>query len=871
MIRKFCIAAIQLLLLSLLVLSGNPAYAGVHSETPEHAFAASANRLMEEVFHVSAPRRYLLEYTEDGDLEQQYVNGAQPLYSDAIKAKMLASLEKFNTENSSKKIKLFAFTGRYYLGYSDPVKGLMLTDKQQKVYDALLKALQKENGAKGSKDVFRKAFIQAVEEKYDEFLKKSASLQMEKTLVLFYIEAVMPYDYYKDKEIITAYKKRYYCFVWSKGLDVFEKSKISNAFPELKQLIQLSTTGLKDPATLVACIDKVSSLYKSTDDYDSPAGAISFLWSLSAEEQQNLTLEQRVRLLKAINKAPRLTDGNNLPAYALGNPGASGEEAVITLLNTTPGKDADRLLDNLNTIGENSETLLISFYKKLDDGMVIGAGMPNRSRYLKAIDGLIKSGPSFSGRVIAMLDDPDFPNRCIHWDPSYAGEGAPLGANQYEVTMDNDGTVHVQRKYVIDHDLVDVTSRREDAIPQIKAIPKFNTLPGYPLKPLDLVIVYNNSGLKALSDADILPNDLKIVPALSLKLIREKEFNDDVFTAIMAATDAATVLGGPAKIVSATSKARRAWIMFEIANSCGNLLLNAAKSELQDTKFETVLQLSNLVVGVVGGYELLNGSIHTVPQAFRAAQQLTGTLRREIAIRFIAAVMRVEAELVALKNTGKAKQLFALRDAVLREWKAVYKENLEEAAIAYNAEHPSGTPEPEDPVVPAPVPPTPPVRHPNWVEVLDIRTKLLNREPHVLRIDHITTNSSGTSGFTGCHSKIALDGYVVTQPGATVQYRSKVLATNGVYEANPVIVMPDGTEYVKLNNGGKSSFFPDSWDRARILDEVEYAVANNHGRYVGGSANEYYGLSRDGTVEIHFYLNINNGNINSFFPKLVLP
>jgi hypothetical protein len=52
------------------------------------------------------------------------------------------------------------------------------------------------------------------------------------------------------------------------------------------------------------------------------------------------------------------------------------------------------------------------------------------------------------------------------------------------------------------------------------------------------------------------------------------------------------------------------------------------------------------------------------------------------------------------------------------------------------------------------------------------------------------------------------------------------------------------------------------------LDEVEYAIENNHGLDLspGAAPNEYYGYSTDGKVEIHFYLG-QNGSVNSYFPK----
>jgi len=67
--------------------------------------------------------------------------------------------------------------------------------------------------------------------------------------------------------------------------------------------------------------------------------------------------------------------------------------------------------------------------------------------------------------------------------------------------------------------------------------------------------------------------------------------------------------------------------------------------------------------------------------------------------------------------------------------------------------------------------------------------------------------------------------------------------------------------------GGFSTFFPENWDNAKILDEVEHAIKNNHSVVPGNNPNEYFGFSSNGKVEIHFYLN-QDGTIGSYFPKL---
>jgi hypothetical protein len=50
---------------------------------------------------------------------------------------------------------------------------------------------------------------------------------------------------------------------------------------------------------------------------------------------------------------------------------------------------------------------------------------------------------------------------------------------------------------------------------------------------------------------------------------------------------------------------------------------------------------------------------------------------------------------------------------------------------------------------------------------------------------------------------------------------------------------------------------------------VEHAVENNRGRDITGDDNEYFGFSRDESIQINFYLNKNgSGEITSYFPKM---
>lgn len=154
----------------------------------------------------------------------------------------------------------------------------------------------------------------------------------------------------------------------------------------------------------------------------------------------------------------------------------------------------------------------------------------------------------------------------------------------------------------------------------------------------------------------------------------------------------------------------------------------------------------------------------------------------------------------------------------------------------------------------------------DWREISDVASKVRAKINHVLRIE-----GKGRK-FTGCHSKIALDDYISKTPGARYELRDKVMdpSRSGVYETTPVIILEDGTEIVRGNNRGRSTFFPDEWDEERILQEVEYAVVNNHGKSLppSSSKNEYFGFSLDRKIRIHFYLDSSTEQIISYYPIL---
>jgi hypothetical protein len=108
----------------------------------------------------------------------------------------------------------------------------------------------------------------------------------------------------------------------------------------------------------------------------------------------------------------------------------------------------------------------------------------------------------------------------------------------------------------------------------------------------------------------------------------------------------------------------------------------------------------------------------------------------------------------------------------------------------------------------------------------------------------------------------------VQSNGGTYVIKNRSVGAHGVYDGQPIIKL-NGKEYVKTNGtfveyeagkwGGTSTFFPEPWPDSRILEEVKYAVTNNHGLVPNQASggNLMYGFSKDGAIEIRFVFNPN--------------
>ena len=106
--------------------------------------------------------------------------------------------------------------------------------------------------------------------------------------------------------------------------------------------------------------------------------------------------------------------------------------------------------------------------------------------------------------------------------------------------------------------------------------------------------------------------------------------------------------------------------------------------------------------------------------------------------------------------------------------------------------------------------------------------------------DHIIGGDENSRGkVTGGHSLLHGDVRIVKKVGNP--------AKNGVYRASIEVKKKDGTWQAKTSNGGVNTMFPENWDEARIIDEINSAWENRKD-VKGKDSNMWQGISKSGVL-----------------------
>jgi mafB1 len=126
-------------------------------------------------------------------------------------------------------------------------------------------------------------------------------------------------------------------------------------------------------------------------------------------------------------------------------------------------------------------------------------------------------------------------------------------------------------------------------------------------------------------------------------------------------------------------------------------------------------------------------------------------------------------------------------------------------------------------------------------EVSEEKSTNTGNRKYKIDYDHIIGGDISSNGekVTGGHTLLKGDVRIVKKIGAP--------SKNGVYKASVEIRKPDGTWQKKTSNGGVNTMFPESWDEAKVIDEINSAWENRKD-LKGRDNNMWQGISKSGVV-----------------------
>ena len=126
-------------------------------------------------------------------------------------------------------------------------------------------------------------------------------------------------------------------------------------------------------------------------------------------------------------------------------------------------------------------------------------------------------------------------------------------------------------------------------------------------------------------------------------------------------------------------------------------------------------------------------------------------------------------------------------------------------------------------------------------EISEEKSNNTGNRKYKIDYDHIIGGDISSNGekVTGGHTLLRGDVRIVKKIGAP--------SKNGVYKASVEIRRPDGTWQKKTSNGGVNTMFPESWDEARIIDEINSAWENRKD-LKGRDNNMWQGISKSGVL-----------------------
>lgn len=632
-----------------------------NTDTPEKQMEASIRLLLEKInsHEVMKPEDYLVEFsplneTTSGNLtEGQEYGGGRFFTSDTDPKRMslIQSLNNFNTlynntTNANGQTQLFAFVGRYYLGYRKNRQGvaginpLTNEEKEKKILDALAKKLN-DNANVSDPKRFEQDWIAMLDNKFEDYASVAnvTTANGKKVLLFIYIEFVMSEsdinpDYDEATEKIKPNIKIYKHqtgLLWNRGLDPFQwaqfNKKDNTAFNFFASQLQFdSQIGLTNPEAFTLCTDKVKDLYGSSFDLNDRSVITSLVNSMSCEKVQEIDITKRKSLLVKL-------ENGILDDFRYSDIVNSKELAALKLLRCTPQAQIDDLLNWLyqtNGLAFSNKKLLNSFFDKIDG--------KNHVDYITTITNLLYKSNTVGNATLRLINNENILERSVHVSDE------SLFAKQYN------GKQECTAKFIENSADISYTLKQIQELSYLKYsnVPtpsgggivgiepaKYIYLAGTEntpaqLHPYDWVYVYDDGTGVQLTDTYIqtIISDqgkiAKVVPAIYLVYASNERFKSNTIQGIAIAADVLAIATGPGALLKAYRGGQIALAIFEAAQLVGsgaNVIVNVTAA---DPEIKAIVDKYNILVGVAALPQLAVGGVKLAKNCFEQASNVKG-------------------------------------------------------------------------------------------------------------------------------------------------------------------------------------------------------------------------------------------------------
>ncbi len=660
---------------------------------------------------IKAPQNQKTDYLIDfgtansvtaSDLKNLAVNGGTSILDQNTQNEVITKLDYFNSVNGyggKNNTKLFAFTGRIILGYSNvrefDYAGTSNTKSESTKDEELFKALQLGSQSKNlSSPLYDSTFVQTLDSEWSNFKNLSSP---KKTMVCFFVEAILIRAKQIDGQVVSRNDtytpereivKSYFVLVWQNGLDAFDWYKINNEENKAQLTITYNVQGgFTQQSEFPAFVQKMQDFLSSNLVLDTPEKAIKFVQKTYASEKSlllNMSFDKRKDLLTTIDKASTLRDCTPSPNEVSEK---CGENAVLKLFETTPEAQFNDMLTLLKLPSSNDpqKMLLVSLCKKMTD---VGYGGNSYGTLMAYINSFaLKAYPiDFSSQNWEQIRA----DRFVRID-----EGEDVGDHINIIILDEKtGKIKVQRKLITYIKNISYSTLSDHSI-GYTTYNDFITikLSDLELDPFTLIFVTNQSHVSSIAEGGI-TNDVSgnyegntysgcYTTAYSLTYIDQKFKNKQTTDALVVLGSVASIVSGPGAAAVAIQQAnilKAGYVAFEMATCVGNII--DAMAGIDPNSLEgTVLGYANMICIFFGGYKGVVGSaksIGNLPETIKnVSTNITTTTQKIGAMKsFLPAFDAAESSLSAkaiypklkgfrdvcfrvLKNAGEDTKLFA--------------------------------------------------------------------------------------------------------------------------------------------------------------------------------------------------------------------